>query len=416
MIDKIVLIIILFIFWAFFAGTETAFVCTSKFKLNNLKKQGRKSAYIAYTLLKRPEKLLTTSLIGTNISLVLAANITSILFSGIFGRPAPVASVIAITLSSLIFCEIIPKNLALKHSLQITLLSAFPMYIFYILFYPIGWLFAFLSKMMIRLTGISYTGFSPGIFSKKEDVKVFLTASLKKRFTKDERRFFVDSLDFGTKELSDIMVPLVEIHALPSTAKVKNCYHFISKYKKFYIPIYNERIDNITGIIYTHDLFGVDKSLSISSLIKEPVFIPENKNINELYRELYEKDIPIVFAVDEHGGVTGMGTVYDIGEEIIGKVSSIEDRKNLIIKIRDGEYLCDGDVEIDEVNNILSLEIDTVDFTTLNGLILKKLGKIPEKKDFTDYDGYRFIVEKSNKKRAELIRVTALKGIKKPRK
>ena len=131
---------------------------------------------------------------------------------------------------------------------------------------------------------------------------------------------------------------------------------------------------------------------------------------------MYEKDIPVVFAVDEHGGVTGMGTVYDIGEEIIGKVSSIEDRKNLIIKIRDGEYLCDGDVEIDEVNNILSLEIDTVDFTTLNGLILKKLGKIPEKKDFTDYDGYRFIVEKSNKKRAELIRVTALKGIKKPRK
>ena len=226
----------------------------------------------------------------------------------------------------------------------------------------------------------------------------------------------MDSLDFGTKELSDIMIPLVEIHALPSTAKVKNCYHFISKYKKFYIPIYNERIDNITGFIYTHDLFGVDKNLSISSLIKEPVFIPENKNINELYRELYEKDIPIVFAVDEHGGVTGMGTVYDIGEEIIGKVSSIEDRKNLIIKIRDGEYLCDGDVEIDEVNNILSLEIDTVDFTTLNGLILKKLGKIPEKKDFTDYDGYRFIVEKSNKKRAELIRVTALKGIEKPRK
>lgn len=415
MISNIVLILVLFIFWAFFAGSETAFISTSRFKLNNLKKQGRKSAYLAHTLLKRPEKLLTTSLIGTNISLVLSANITSILFSRIFGRPAPVASVIAITLSSLIFCEIIPKSLALKHGLRITLLAAFPMYIFYILFYPVGRLFAFLSKMIIRLTGISYTGHGPGIFSKKEDVKIFLTASLKKRFTKDERRFFVDSLDFGTKELSDIMVPLVEMHALPSTAQVKNCYHFINRYKKFYIPIYSKRIDNITGVIYTQDLFGADKNLSIMSLMKEPVFIPENKNISELYRELYEKEIPIVFAVDEHGGVAGMCTVYDIGEEIIGKVSSIEDRKNIIIKLKDGEYLFDGDVEIDEVNNILSLEIETVDFTTLNGLILKKLGKIPEKKDFIDHDGYRFLVEKSNKKRAELIRITALKGIKKHR-
>ncbi len=406
--NNIVQIIVLFIFWAFFAGSETAYISINRFKLNSLRKQGKKNALLAHFLINKPERLFATSLMGTNICLVLAANLTSVLFFQILSRPAPIVSVVVITLLSLILCEIIPKNLAIKHSLEITLLSAIPMYFFYILFFPIGKFFIFCSKIVIRISGISYTGFGPGIFKKKEDVEIFLQASLKEKFTKDERRFFLESIDIGNKELTDIMVPLVEIQALPVDAKIKQCSNFIRKHKKFYIPVYRGRIDNIEGIIYAHDIFGIDEDLPLDRVVKEPVFVPENNKINEVYRKLNKINIPVVFTVDEHGGVTGMVTIYDIGEEIIGKVGVTEYDRNHVIKIKDGEYMCEGDAEIDEVNRLLNININTSNVSHLNGLIVKKLCKIPEKEDFIEIEGHRFLVVKSNKRKAELIQITKI--------
>jgi len=396
-------------FWAFFAGTETAFISVNRFKLNNLKKKGQKNAIVAYYLLEKPDRLLTTTLVGTNFSLVMAANITAVLFYNILEKSEPVISIVVLTVISLILCEIIPKNLALKNSLKITLLFSYPLYVFYFIFYPIGKIFSFLSKIFIRLIGASHSSSIPDMFSKKDDVKIFLTAQLIKSITKEERRYFVDSLDFGDKELSDIMIPLVEIRALSVNEKIELCYQFVREYHKCYIPVYEERIDNIVGVIYVNDLFKVDKNLRLSAVMREPLFVPENKNINELYRELYVKDIPVVFAVDEYGGVTGIGTIYDIGEEIIGEISVFDEKENIFVKIKDNEYLCTGDVEIDEVNHRLSIDIFIEDFTTLNGFVLKKLGKIPKKGDYIEANGYRFIVEKGGEKKVELIRIMAQK-------
>ena len=409
MIVNVFLLLILFMFWAFFAGTETAFISVNRFKLNNLKKKGKKNAIVAYYLLEKPDRLLTTTLVGTNFSLVMAANITAVLFYNILEKSEPVISIVVLTVISLILCEIIPKNLALKNSLKITLLFSYPLYVFYFIFYPIGKIFSFISKIFIRLIGASHSSSIPDMFSKKDDVKIFLTAQLIKSITKEERRYFVDSLDFGDKELSDIMIPLVEIRALSVNEKIELCYQFVREYHKCYIPVYEERIDNIVGVIYVNDLFKVDKNLRLSAVMREPLFVPENKNINELYRELYVKDIPVVFAVDEYGGVTGIGTIYDIGEEIIGEISVFDEKENIFVKIKDNEYLCTGDVEIDEVNHRLSIDIFVEDFTTLNGFVLKKLGKIPKKGDYIEANGYRFIIEKGGEKKVELIRIMAQK-------
>ncbi|MBA7647024.1 hypothetical protein ES703_54793 [subsurface metagenome] len=409
MIVNVFLLLILFMFWAFFAGTETAFISVNRFKLNNLKKKGKKNAIVAYYLLEKPDRLLTTTLVGTNFSLVMAANITAVLFYNILEKSEPVISIVVLTVISLILCEIIPKNLALKNSLKITLLFSYPLYVFYFIFYPICKIFSFISKIFIRLIGASHSSSILNMFSKKDDVKIFLTAQLIKSITKEERRYFVDSLDFGDKELSDIMIPLVEIRALSINEKIELCYQFVREYHKCYIPVYEERIDNIVGVIYVNDLFKVDKNLRLSAVMREPLFVPENKNINELYRELYVKDIPVVFAVDEYGGVTGIGTIYDIGEEIIGEISVFDEKENIFVKIKDNEYLCTGDVEIDEVNHRLSIDIFVEDFTTINGLVLKKLGKIPKKGDYIEANGYRFIVEKGGEKKVELIRIMAQK-------
>jgi len=406
--DKLLLILLLLASWAFFAGSESAFITVSRIKLGDQKRRGKKSALIAHFLLKKPERLLTTALIGTNISLVFAANLTALVFKNIFGISKPVTSIVAITLVSLLACEILPKNFAIKHNLRITLLSAFPMLIFYILFFPIGKLFSFLTKIIISTAGISYTGLGPSLFSKKEDLKIFLRSSLKEPFTKDQRRYFIDSLDFGQKELADIMIPLVDIQAIPVKGAVRSCYALVARHSKYYMPVYKDRIDNIVGIIYASDILGIDKGIPLSLVMRDPYFVPENKNIYELYHELFEKKVPVVFAVNEYGGVTGMATMYDIGEEILGKISPLEEEKDLIVKVKEGEYLCDGDVEIDDVNHLLSIELLQESFTTLNGLVLKELGRIPRKGDIVEKQGYRFIVVKGSKKRAELIRIIKL--------
>ncbi len=405
MIVNLIAVLVLFVFWGFFAGTETAFITTNKFRLNNMKKKGRKSALIAHFLLEKPERLFTTTLVGTNISLVLSANLTSVLFFELFRTSVPILSIAVLTFLSLIFCEIIPKNLAIKHSMAFTLIVSYPLFVFFIIFYPIGKIFSYVSHFFIRLFDVTHTGTIPQMFKKKEDVKIFLSSQLKKRVKTETSRYFVDSLDFGKKELSEVMIPLVEIQALEEDKKVEDCYTFIRTYRKSYVPVYEDRIDNIVGIIYVHDLFDHDKKEKLGQIMNEVLYVPENKNINELYRELFVKNVPVVFAVDEYGGVTGLATIYDIGEEIIGEISDFGAKKDLLVKIKRDEYLCAGDVEIDEINHRLGLDIELEEVVTLNGLFLKKLGRIPEAGDYIDISGYRFIVEKSSEKKVEFVRI-----------
>jgi CBS domain containing-hemolysin-like protein len=405
MIYKLIVVAVLLLSWGFFAGSESAFISVSRIKLNEQRRRGSRGASVAHVLLSKPERLLSTTLIGTNLSLVLIANLVAVLFAELFGEPKPVVSIVVITLVSLIVSEIIPKNYGIRHNLRVTVLSAVPMFVFYLIFYPVGVIFTFFSKMIIRAAGVSYTGLAPSLFSKKEDLKIFLKSSLREPFTRDQRRYFLDSIDFSQKALADIMIPLIDMQALKVDEKVGSCSKFVKTKKKFYIPVYKERIDNIVGLIYARDIFNIDKGIPLALIMREPYFVPERKNINELYRELYEKDIPVVFAVDEHGGVTGMATVYDLGEEVIGRISTLEDQRELIIKVREGEYLCDGEVEIDELNYLLSVELGSGDVTTLNGLLLTGLGRIPKKGDTLEQHGYRFVVEKSSRKRAELVRV-----------
>jgi len=404
-IVNLIAVLVLFVFWGFFAGTETAFITTNKFRLNNMKKKGRKSALIAHFLLEKPERLFTTTLVGTNISLVLSANLTSVLFFELFRTSVPILSIAVLTFLSLIFCEIIPKNLAIKHSMAFTLIVSYPLFVFFIIFYPIGKIFSYVSHFFIRLFDVTHTGTIPQMFKKKEDVKIFLSSQLKKRVKTETSRYFVDSLDFGKKELSEVMIPLVEIQALEEDKKVEDCYTFIRTYRKSYVPVYEDRIDNIVGIIYVHDLFDHDKKEKLGQIMNEVLYVPENKNINELYRELFVKNVPVVFAVDEYGGVTGLATIYDIGEEIIGEISDFGAKKDLLVKIKRDEYLCAGDVEIDEINHRLGLDIELEEVVTLNGLFLKKLGRIPEAGDYIDISGYRFIVEKSSEKKVEFVRI-----------
>ncbi len=411
MISTLLSILIFLTVWAFFAGSETAFISSDRIKLKNMERKGIKSAKIALFLIEKPQRLLTTVLIGTNISLVFAANLTARLFYQLYGRPRPLSSVVSITILSLILCEMLPKNIAFKNNIAFTRIAAYPILIFYFISYPVVLILSVITRFLIKIIGIEYTGLLPSLFKEKEDVKIFFRSGIGKELDDDQTRYFVDSLDFGSKRLADVQIPLVEIKAISYNSSIADALNFIKKTHKSIIPIFKDRIDNIVGFVLAHELLGKEKELSIDNLVREPQFVPETKLINELYRDMFIHDIPVVFGVDEHGGVTGLATIYDIGEEVIGKINTIEEKKKLIVRIGDNEYLLDGDVEIDEINHILDLDLQGNGVTTLNGLITKELGRIPKKGDAIKFDNCIITVEKSSKKRAELLKVKKVSSV-----
>ncbi len=405
MITELAVIAVLFALSAYFSGSETAFVSSNKLRLYNLMKRGNRSAQFSYYLLENPERLLSTTLVGNNVCLVLLASLVSRLFTRLLGEPRPLISIVSVTILVLMLGEVFPKNAALRNRDRWTLVNGIPMYVLFILFYPVAKVFSFFTRVIIRMVGIPHTGIMRGLLSRKEDVRFFLSAHIEPRLTKDETRYFADSLEFSEKVLAEVMIPLVDLHALPlSSSRVRDCYAFVKRRDLYYIPIFDGRIFNIVGVVHLNDLFSADKNQPVQEIMREPVFIPESKNVSRLYRELHEKDIPVVLAVDEFGGITGMATVYDIGEEIVGRITGIE-QDNLIAKVSNNEYLSDGDMEIDDLNHLLGIEIRDEDINTLNGLLSSRLGKIPERGEGIELHGYRFTVEKSSRRRAQLVRI-----------
>ena len=408
MISNIIITIILIAFWAFFAGAETAFISTNKIKLKTLKQKNNKRAIIAYFLIEKPERLLTTTLIGTNICLVPAANLTALTFFKIFESPKPFLSLFTITILSLIVCEILPKNLGIKKSLSFTLNSAIPMYFFYIVFYPFGKLFSYLVTIIVRVTGYRYTGFGPRIFSQKRDLKILLRTTLRNKFKRDHTRFFFETLDIGKRIIGDIMVPLVEIKGIDVNSSFQKVVSYFKKNKTNFAPVYEGRVDNIIGVVFSSDVLEHREAFSLRQVIKKPVFVPENKKIHELYKEMYEKDIPVVFTVDEHGGVTGMITPYDIGAEVVGELGETKFHAPTLIRVSENEFLCSGELPFDILIDNLGIEIPEEGFTNINGFLLKEFGRIPVAGEFIDRAGYRFIIENSTERKIILVRIKKL--------
>lgn len=405
---NILLTLVLIGFWAFFSGTETAFISTNKIKLRSLKQKNNKRAVIAHFLLEKPERLLSTTLIGTNLCLVTAANLAARTFFKLYETPKPFLSLFIITILSLIVCEILPKNLGIKRSLSFTLNAAILMYFFYILFFPFGKIFSFLVTIIIRITGYRYTGFGPGIFSHKKDIKILLRTSLRNKFKREHTRFFIETLDIGRRTIADIMIPLVEIKGIEVNSSIQKVLNYFKKNKSNFAPVYEERIDNIVGVVFVSDVLEYREVFSLKKLLRKPVFIPENKKIYQLYKEMYENDIPVVFAVDEHGGVTGMITPYEIGGEVVGELGETGFHGPTLVKISEGEYLCSGELQFDVIVESLGIDIPEEGFTNINGFLLKEMGRIPLEGEFIDRAGFRFMVEKSTERKINLVRIKKL--------
>ncbi len=401
---------------AYFSGSETAVISADKFKLQSLKLDDKKQkkAGRLLKLLDNPNKILSAILVGNNISVVAATSLCTMLFIRKYGIKGEYYATILMALILLIFGEIFPKVIFRKLANRALLLTYRMLNLFIKLFSPLINGIIFLVQHLPGVKRLEKK--QKGVFLTREDLKTIFHISYKQGvIDESDKEIFYGLFDFGATYVREIMVPLVDIVLIPHNRKVLDVIKISKKAVYSRIPVFENHVYDIKGYINVLDLFKAKSGEPISKYIRTGYYVPETKMIDDLFIEMNNKRLPIVFVVDEYGGVSGMVTMEDIVEEIIGEIDQKpqEEEKEQISRVKQGEWIISSDLNIDDINEEIGLAMPKEGFETIAGFIEYYLGKIPAEKESFIYKGYKFSILDSS---ATSIIKVKIKKIKKDKK
>ncbi len=381
---KIILFFTMFALRAIFAGSEIAFLSVDKIAVKSLAQEGRNDAIVLDNLLKDMQKIITIVLIGTNLTgvmtTVLATNIT--LDLGLFGSNVATTTLLMI-LAVLLFSEIIPKNLFAKHAMKISL--RFAKFIRFLdkMFYPLIIIFNKINKLVLRERLSS----SDSVYTlTEESIKTMVTLGEEEGSVEEQERMMIHSVfETGETYLRDIMVPRVNMAAADIEDGFDEVIDLIIESGYTRIPVYEDTIDNIIGIINAKDLMDltlneerIDEDM-IRNILREPFFVPESRLVGDLLHEMRERGIQIAIVLDEYGGTEGLVTLEDIIEEIVGEIQDEYDEDEIpeISENIDGTISVDPRLSLSKISELLGIDFSEEESDTLSGLIYEKLGRVP---------------------------------------
>jgi len=401
--------IVLIIFSAFFSGLETA--------LFHLKPNSNVNKAVK-NLLKNPQQLLASLLTGNTIVNIglgsIAASYT--LFNYNNGNLFPhlplsvvlLIEVLVVTIIILIFGEIIPKTYAIAKSEKLSNFLAQVLKIILTIIYPITFIFYKTTKLIVHLIPIK----KEKIFDSEEELIMLAEVGEEEGTLDQEESDMIQSVfEFKNKLVKEILTPRVDVIALESNASLDDIMDLIMKEKFSKIPIYKDNIDNIKGVLYAKDIIpyltGSRPDIDLLNLSREPYFIPETKPIDDLLKEFKTKKTNIAIVVDEWGGTSGILTLEDVVEEVMGELRDPYDREEYeIIKKKDGNMIIDGSIKIYDLEENLDLKFpDDREYDTLAGYILDSVGDIPNKGLEVSFENYKFKVIALDSNRIDKVEV-----------
>ncbi|MBT7902378.1 HlyC/CorC family transporter [Candidatus Woesearchaeota archaeon] len=380
---QIVSLAILLFFSGLFSGIETAFFSLSNLKLRSLLKKKKKGADVAYKLKQNPKRLIITILIGNNVVNIGAASLATIIAIDLFGSSGAGIATGVMTFLVLIFGEITPKSIANTYCEKITLLVARPLQIFMYSIFPLILLFEAITEIMYSIFKISNK--QPVL--TEEEFKTLVEIGAEEKVLKIKEKELIEGvLEFSDITAKEVMTPRTKTYALDGNMSPGKALKLIAKSPFSRVPVYEDSVDNILGVIHIKDVLRElhRKGASvrkIKKIVKKPYFVPETKIISELFKEFQEKKVHIAFVVDEYGGISGIVTLEDLLEEIVGEIIDETDiNPDLIMRIDHNTIVAHGETEIYHINEFLGpcLAEDTPS-VTISGLILEKLKQFPKK-------------------------------------
>ncbi len=381
----------------FFSGAEMVLLSANRLRLRRRITQGSKGAALALEMINNPRWFLSSTSTGTNMFVIISSVVTAVWFESLFATYRELLTVVIIAPFLLMFGEIIPRTIFQQRATELAPRIAYPFCIASRIISPVTLLVFQISRLFY--TTLGKEPLHRKDFSTREELELMLLApghgsDLKKKEKKLIKRVF----HLARKRACDVMIPLVHVTAVPHTAAIIDVIKTVRRTGYSRIPVFKGRIDNIIGIVYAFDLLDVpDDTAVISRFIRKTPFVPELKRADELLLFMQKTGNSIAAVVDEYGGSTGIITIEDILEEVVGEISDEYDREvKQLVKLGKNKFLASARIEIEELNERLGLDLPKEGYETAGGFLLKQMARIPQKGETLLHRGIKFTVAKSS--------------------
>jgi len=395
MISRLMVLAFLILINAFFAATELAFISLNDAKIDKQAKEGNKKAKQIKKMLKEPSRFLATIQIGITLAGFLSSAFAADAFADdlapIMEKVIPLGitvwkniSIVIITIIlsyfSLILGELVPKRIAMKHSEKVAFGTIGIIKVIYFLTSPFVKLLTASTNFISKLFGIGATDEET---VTEEEIRMMVDVGEEKGSIEEEEKELINNVfEFNDKVVSEVMIHRKDIYAVQLNSEIKDILGDLKEFKYSRIPVYDESIDDIVGILYIKDLLAyvaTKKEAKIKKVMREDIyFVSENKPVNELFSELKKQKYQMAIVVDEYGGTAGLITMEDILEELVGNIfDEYDDVEQEYEKIDDNTFMISGSVSIYELRKILGVDIPDGDYDTLSGYLIDVLGRIP---------------------------------------
>jgi len=384
---------------AFFSGSEMMIISSNKLRIKQKIAKGSKGAVLALEIINNQPWFLATTSTGTNMSVIISSAISAMCFHhffGIYGEPLTIFIMAPVIL---MFGEIIPRTIFQRNATEIAPKIAGMLLIASRIISPVTYLVFFISKLFYGRSG--QEAFKKKHLITREDLSMVLMVSgTESDVQKKEKKLIRKVFHLGKADIADIMVPLVNVTSIPDTATVRDAIKIISQTGYSRLPVFKNRIDDFTGIIFARDLLDAqDISAKINGFMRDVIFVPELKKADELLIFFQKTHNSIAIAVDEYGGSVGIITLEDILEEVVGEIRDEHDSEpGQFVRLDKNRFLVNARMEIRNVNEIMNLNLPKNNYETIGGFLLKKMGKIPKNKETILYKNVKYTVVQSSKK------------------
>ncbi len=405
---RLFVILILLALSAFFSSSETALTTVNKIRIRNLAEAGDKQAGYVMKLGENQARMLSAILIGNNVVNLSASSMVTVLVTDVFGSRFAGAATGVLTLLILIFGEITPKTVATLESERNALRCAHVIYTLMIALTPLILLVNWMSSGVLKLLHVDPNKRNDDM--TEDELRTIVEVGHEKGVIESEEKEMINNVfDLDDSVAKDIMVPRIDMVFVDVDATYQKVIETFREEHYTRLPVYEETTDNVIGIINVKDLLLVEdrEHFHVRDYLRQPIYTYESKKISDLLLELRKTSNNIVIVLDEYGATAGLATLEDILEEIVGDIRDEYDgdEEEELVEVAPGEYVAEGAMKLDDLNDRLNLELDSEDYDSIGGFMIEQLDHLPEAGESMEYEGIRMVVDAVDRNRIDKVRI-----------
>lgn len=404
---QLIVIIIGLILSAFFSSSETALTSVNVFKIRQMEKNGVEKAPLVKKLVDNIGSVLTTILIGNNIVNIVTTTVATIFFTEVMGPKGAVISPIILTIVVLIFGEVTPKNIAAANSEKLALAVARPIRFLDIILKPINFV---LGKITGAITKALVGEEESSNLVTEEDLKTIVDVSEEQGVINNEESEMINNVfEFGNSYVADIMTARTNMEAISVESTPEELNDMLKETNHSRIPVYGKNIDNIVGILHMKDIvsnIADGKDLVLEELIRPAYYVYDNMHIFDLFTNMRGENVSLAIVIDEYGGTSGLVTIEDIVEELVGEIDDEYDKDNQeIFKLTENSYLVNPSMHLNDFNDYFNLELEEIKNDSVGGYVIDHLSRIPSEGDSVSIDNLIINVDQVDRYKIEMLKV-----------